>query len=295
MILLTGASGFIGKHLVQAALQRYGSSSVVALTSKPIAGCTCLLHNDYTFEPDFFIRNGFESIDTLIHAGSFIPKNRTQLDQLQECSKNILHTGTLLNAKLPKLKKIILLSTVDVYGPAEIINESTPVAPVSLYGHSKLYVEQMVKSWAKERSIEFSLVRLGHVYGPGEEAFDKLIPLSMRKLLKGENLQLMGTGSEKRSFIFVDDVVEVLLNVLSSSSPVDLLNAAGAQSVTIKQLLDLILQVSGCAAGIEAVPTTAKPRDLIFDVSKMKPVLGREETDLKAGLLAEWKYMKSKS
>jgi len=88
MILLTGASGFIGKHLHQRLIEKYGFNEVVALTSKPIYNAKFLLHNDYDIENNFLIDNGFENIEIIIHAGSFIPKSAHESNLIYLVLKN---------------------------------------------------------------------------------------------------------------------------------------------------------------------------------------------------------------
>jgi len=122
MILLTGASGFIGKHLLPALITEFGYDNIVALTSAPVKECNYLLHDNYDFSDDHFIKTKFgNSIQTIIHAGAFTPKNGKQANDCEKCNSNIFNTGKLLSATLPNLKKIIYLSTLDVYGPDKII------------------------------------------------------------------------------------------------------------------------------------------------------------------------------
>src|SRR6266496_3272379 len=98
MILLTGASGFIGKHLLRALTELYGTENIVSLTSVPLDGNKYLIHNDYNFDRDFFKNSGYGSIDTVIHAGAFIPKSGKDVDSIVNCNRNIFTTQKLLDA-----------------------------------------------------------------------------------------------------------------------------------------------------------------------------------------------------
>jgi nucleoside-diphosphate-sugar epimerase len=179
MVLLTGASGFIGKHLLAALISKYGKDNVLALTSAPLTDCRYLLHLDYSFGSGYFADNGYaDSITTIIHAGAFTPKNSAQANDWKQSNSNIHNTAVLLEADLPRLEKFIYLSTLDVYGNDEIISENSTVAPASLYGHSKLYGEKMVTAWANDKKVFAQILRVGHVYGPGEEAYQKIIPVT---------------------------------------------------------------------------------------------------------------------
>ncbi len=59
MILLTGASGFIGRHLISALIHEYGKDNILALTSAPVNDANYILHNDYNFDVDYFVKSGY--------------------------------------------------------------------------------------------------------------------------------------------------------------------------------------------------------------------------------------------
>lgn len=292
MILLTGVSGFIGKHLLSALIKEYGAEQVLALTSKPITECPYLLHDDYTFENNYFVKSGYDSIQTVIHAGAFTPKNWSQANEWAKCNSNIVNTGKLLSAHLPNLKKFIYLSTLDVYGNDDIITEKTPLEPVSLYGASKLYGEKMISYWAEENKKICQLLRLGHVYGPGEESYQKIIPITIQKLLKNQPLQIWGNGNEIRSFIYINDIVKAILQSLKFEISIGVTNLVGEQQITIRALIEKLAKLSEHDAQIEIVPSNAKGRDFVFNNSRMKQFLLSSEISLDEGLIQEWEYMK---
>ena len=294
MILLTGASGFIGKHLLAALTKEYGKELVVAFTSSPIKDAHYLLHNNYHFEADYFVKSDYgNQIHTIIHAGAFTPKNSKQANDVVKCNRNIFTADRILNADLPNLKKIIYLSTLDVYGPAEIISESSQVQPGSLYGESKLYVEKMITAWANANNKVHQILRVGHVYGPGEQAYQKIIPVTINKILQDQPLQIWGTGNEIRSFIYIKDVVQAIMNALKLDQNSGIINLVSRQKITIASLVDKLIALSGKNIIPEVVPADAPGRDFIFDNSKMKDLLISNETVLDEGLLQEWTYMKS--
>ena len=294
MILLTGASGFIGKHLLAELIQEYGKDSILALTSTPVEEAHYLLHNGYNFEADYFIKSGFGTqIDTLIHAGAFTPKSSKQANDVVKCNSNIISADKLLSADLPNLKKIIYLSTLDVYGPDEIISENSLVQPGSLYGESKLYVEKMMTAWANDNINVHQILRVGNVYGPGEQAYKKIIPVTIKKLLQDQPLQIWGTGKEIRSFIYIKDVVYAIMHALKLDLSAGVINLVSSQKITIAALVNKLIALSGKNINPEVVPVDTPGRDLIFDNRKMKDLLFTNEFSLDEGLLQEWNYMKS--
>ena len=293
MILLTGASGFIGKHLLPALVERYGEDNILVLTSKQIHCRHLLLHNNYNFENDFFVKSGYsDKINTIVHAGAFTPKNAKKINSWKHCNGNILSTDRLLNAELPSLRKIVYLSTLDVYKSDDIISEGTVIEPVSLYAHSKMYVEQMLGAWANTENKRCQILRIGHVYGPGEELYEKIIPVTMRKLMADEPLQLWGGGEELRSFIFAQDIVNAILNAVKLEESIGVVNLVGGQPVSILELVNKLIRISGKEPIIETFKSAGPKRNLVFDNSKMRKHLLSFETPLDEGLQKEWNYMK---
>lgn len=294
MILLTGASGFIGKHLLLLLVKKYGKSNVIALTSRPIDECTYLLHNNFQFDPDFLINHGYTNIKTIIHAGAFTPKNGSQANDVNLSNSNIYSTEKLLSLTLPHIQNFIFLSTLDVYDNAEIISESTSEKPISLYGFSKLYCEKMVEQWGIKNNKVTQILRIGHVYGPGEEAYQKIIPISINKILNKESLQIWGTGNELRSFIYINDVVNAIINSLEITDGLGIINLVSNQSISINELISKLIKISKKEVEIINIPTNLSSRSLVFDNTKMINWLLKKETNLDDGLNEEFEYVKTK-
>lgn len=290
MILITGCTGFIGKHLLAALIKKYGVENIVAFTSKPIVACNYLLHNNYDFDDNYFIDNGYSAIETVIHLGAFIPKNGLEINHVEKSNSNIINTYKLINSVLPNLQKIIFFSTIDIYGFSDFISESTLETPVSLYGSSKLYCEKMLEIWAKNTKKHLQILRIGHVYGPGEEAYMKVVPETFRKILNKEPVKIYGTGEDLRSFIYIDDVVKTTLNALELEEEIGVINVVGSQKISIKDLVLKIIQITKKDSLIEYIDTTAQPRNLNFDNSKLVKYLLKEETPLEIGLKKEYVY-----
>jgi UDP-glucose 4-epimerase len=294
MILLTGASGFIGKHLLAALTQEYGKEHILVLTSVPVTQANYLLHNGYNFDVNYFINTEYgEKIHTIIHAGAYTPKSGKQANDVEKCNNNIITADKLLQAYLPNLKKIIYLSTLDVYGPSHMISESSLTQPASLYGESKLYVEKMVTAWANANDKVHQILRVGHVYGPGEEAYQKIIPVTIKKLLQNQPPQIWGTGNEVRSFIYIKDIVNAILQALKLNGHAGVINLVSSQTITVSALVNKLIAISGKTVSAEILPADAPGRDFIFDNTKMKQILLADETALDTGLAAEWAYFKN--
>lgn len=293
MILLTGASGFIGQQLLKRLVSLYGPENVIALTSQPIEICKYVLHSNYRFSKEIFISNGFHEISTIIHAGAFTPKSGSDANNIEKCISNISNTAKLLNAELPSLNKVIFLSTIDVYGADNPIHEQSPVSPISLYGYSKLFCEQLIEKWADQHSKICQVLRVGHVYGPGEEEYKKLIPELMRRLINGKNITLYGEGHEIRSFIFISDIIDAIISSLNKNKYLGPVNLVGEEQISVRALIKKLVMISKKSVGVEQKEALSEPRDLIFCNTKLKKELTIPKMSLDEGLKTEWDYMQS--
>lgn len=290
-ILLTGGSGFIGSKILNKLISNNSTSDVIALTSKQLNDVKCIIYkniNDFGLDKDYF-----NDITHIIHAGAFIPKNTFEANDQSKCLTNIEYTKELLSFNFKKLEAIIHLSTIDVYASTHNrICENSKIDPISLYGASKFFNEKLVKYYADERGIKHFNLRIGHVYGPGEEKYKKVLPNAIRNVLLNTPIELWGDGSDLRSFIFIDDVVETVINALNTTSDISDINVVSANSISIKDLLTKIIEISGKNLEILQKPSTHKKRDLVFDNTILISNLLKNETDLTEGLKIEYEYMK---
>ena len=292
-VLITGASGFIASRLLKVACNTYGRENIIAFSSRSCEHCNTIIYDrdDYSVcQSDYAL---LESVDVLIHAGAFIPKSRNDVGNLKGCNDNIRFTDKLIKLPFKNLKKIVYLSTVDVYAPASLISEQTPTIPQTLYGQSKLYCEKMLTAFSAQRKIHSLVLRVGHVYGPGEEAYSKFIPLAIQTIIDNNRVELWGDGSELRSFIYIEDVVKGIMNSLVLDAEVDVINVVGGEALSIRQLLDRLIAISGKQVEVNELESHGEKRDLIFDTKKFAKYLGVNETDVLAGLTSEYNYMKS--
>lgn len=291
-VLLTGASGFIGSHLLKMLIKKLGVDSVIALTSSKIPNVNCVLYDSVkSFGLD---ENQFDDITHVIHAGAFTPKNASQANDIKSCSSNIDFTTEFFSFSYSGLKRVINLSTLDVYAVADTISETSKVDPISLYGYSKLYCEQILKGYSKRKELDFLNLRIGHVYGPGEEKYNKVLPVAIKNIMEDKSPELWGDGSDLRSFIFIQDVVQAIFNALESPVKDMDINIVSGVSISIRELIEKTIKVSGKVMEVRQIESNHMKRDLVFDNSLLLSTLLERETDLLKGLQIEYEYMKGK-
>ncbi len=288
-ILLTGSSGFIGKRLLEKLVSIYGKEKICLVTFKAIASFDCIVYKNYR---DLDIGSyDVSDVELVIHAGAFTPKNAIDANLIKQCNDNVYFTEQLLSLPFKKLKKIVNISTLDVYASAEITSESTAIDPISLYGASKYYCEKLVKAFAVKNKIQCQTLRVGHVYGPGEEAYKKIIPITIDNVINGKPVEIWGNGLELRSFIYIDDVIAAIVNSIDRVRCSDIVNIVSGNSISIRDLVSAIIKISDKNTDVIFKESVGAARSLIFDNSLLRSSLLQSETDFMTGLLTEYNYM----
>ena len=298
--LVTGGTGFIGRRLV-AALRKIDDLRLLLVSRRDpqlkVRG-QWIEGSLEELTPDTWQSIGVDKIDVVFHLGAFIPKSSTRANDVEPCYRsNLEGTRRLLESLPASIGSIVFASTVDVYGAAgddSPISEESPVAPLSIYGASKVFGEQMIRDYAEHADIRSAILRIGHVYGPGEEEFAKLIPTVIQRVLSGRPPLIYGTGEELRDFLFVDDAAEAILR--SARAPekhIGPLNVVSGQSTSIRQIVQMIIDLSGYGGTIDQRETDSVGRSLRCDAGMMRRVLGEWPlVDLQTGLSLEINHWK---
>lgn len=292
--LVTGISGFLGGHLLNELLREDGPDTIVALSSSTPEGIETIPSAEYKFGKDYLVENGCADVTTLLHMGAFTPKDSSQANDIERSTSNVVNTAALLRAcsSLPQLRRIVFTSTIDVYGDVcGKIKETTSAAPRTLYGWSKLYCEHMISSYCLQKGISCAILRVGHVYGEGEEAYRKVIPVMIGQSLRKERIRIYGDGLASRSFIYVRDVARAIVAALHSEDDF-LVNLTGSQAITMNELAEMIIKMVGAnKIPIEHVETDIPNVSYTFDCSLMRKLDLCGETPFREGLEKEIAYM----
>lgn len=292
-ILITGGSGFIGSHLLRAACSYFGKDNVIALSSKNIDFCHTITYESNNFNFSNINNDLLSNVSVLIHAGAFTPKSSIESDSFSGCNGNIYFTEKLLSLSFKNLSKVIYLSTLDVYDSSELTTEDTKISPSTLYGLSKLYCEKMMSILSFNQKIPCHILRIGHVYGIGEEKYKKFIPNSIKSIINNGTIELWGSGEEMRSFIYVDDVVKTIINAINLKENIGIVNVVSGVSISIRDLTKKLIDISGKRVIFVTKEFSGVKRNYIFDNSKLRQYLLEKETDFTVGLKSEYTYMDS--
>ncbi len=290
-ILLTGASGFIGNNLLKHISEKHpdAKDKILILGSSNSLDYPVILHKDYHFSSSDFSDRGFSEIEAVIHLGAFTPKTAADTNLHEENISNVINTYHLLHNLPNKPAKLVFISTVDVYQQTtDAISEQTPTIPASFYGKCKLFCEQMVVNWCEEHNVIPQILRLGHIYGNGEQAYKKLIPETIRRINNNESPVIYTVGKEMRSFLHVDDCTHAIWESLNLHEFVSPVNIASSISYSVKEIIQKIIDISGKDIEAEILNNNVPTRDMIFDNRKMRAYFGEERIDIVSGLTQEY-------
>lgn len=268
-ILITGASGFIGKRLIDKLQNRYELFCLVRQSSwGAISSEANLIEQDLTRPLDISRLPG--QLDAIIHLAQ--SRHYRQFpEQAEDIFKvNIHGTFQLLEyARRAGVKCFIFASSGGVYGYSyEKFVETDPVSPLNFYLSSKYMAELLIANYQQFfRTVVF---RFFFVYGPGQQGM--LVPTLLNKVKGGETITVEGNPGLRINPIYVEDVIRVFEPALQLPGS-ELFNVGGDEMVTITDLVELMGRVLNKDVVIRHTDTN-RAGDLVGNNKRMKEVLG---------------------
>ena len=273
-VLVTGGSGFIGSHVVDK-LRARGIEVCIFDMVMPT------FRNDVEFYHGRLLdlealRMALNAVDAVYHLAAVADVKDVYNDPYYAESINVRGTIHVLEAvrRSTGVKRVIYGSTTWVYSEATepVVDERTPLrAPNHLYTATKIASEYYCQSYSKLYDIPVTILRYGIPYGP--RARDgAVVPIFVRKALKGEPLTIAGDGSQFRKFVYVEDLAEGNVLALKPVAKNKIYNLDGAELVTIKQIAEAIQRHIGNVR-IEYVP--GRPGD--FSGKEISSRLAKDE------------------
>lgn len=287
-ILFTGSTGFVGQALLECIDGEKSGNEISLLSSKSNNRYQTYVYTQKNGNYELGLPDDF---DVLVHLGAWTPKSVKDFQNIDKGYGNIQFTKILIES-LPRLKRIVFISTIDVYAPAtSAISEESLVKPISIYGYSKLYCEEMVKAWAEQNDVQCCILRLGHIYGVGEAAYKKLIPMLIQQAIKNETINIFSAGNELRSFLNIDDCASVIWQAAVGQMQ-GLYNVVSGHAVSVKDIAYMIKQQTKSESEIVIQNRPIETRDMVFDNSLLKEAFMIQEKPLDLGLKEEIEYFK---
>ncbi len=285
--LVTGATGFIGGHLVEALIARRDEAFVLIRPGSRGTGllppAAALIRGDYG-DPDSLAK-AVSGMDVVFHAGGLI----TSLDEAAYEAANVRPTRALLSAcaaSAPALKRFVYVSSISATGPSPAggtLDESAPLRPVSGYGRSKVAAEEAVRSFSGR--VPWTILRPPNVLGPRQKELFSSISLIGKRIKP-----LMGDRRPRTSIASVWDVVRALLLLADHPAAVGRTYfVTSGRPYAWREITDAVAAELGVRRVYLPVPYPAQKAvgavsELAARIRGREPLLTREAVD------AAWKY-----
>jgi dTDP-glucose 4,6-dehydratase len=307
-VLITGAAGFIGSHLVDKYLEEgwfvIGMDNFLTGSKDNIAhqvGNENFKFIHYNVTNYIFIA---EKVDLVLHfacPASPIDYLNYPIQTLKVDSLGTLHT---LGLAKEKCARYVFASTSEIYGDPQVHPQTedywgnvNPVGPRSVYDEAKRFSESMTMAYQRTHGVDARIVRIFNTYGPRMRLHDgRIVPNFIYQCSTNEDLTIYGDGSQTRSFCYVKDLVEGIYKV-STIDDLDgeVFNLGNTDEYSVKDFALYIKEMLESKSEIvykelpEDDPKMRRP-----DISKAKRVLDWEpKVSLRDGLQATIDYFRS--
>jgi dTDP-glucose 4,6-dehydratase len=304
--LVTGAAGFIGSHLSEYLLERgYSVVGMDNLLTGDAANIAHLTGRDFVLvKHDVTSYIALEGpLDLIFHFASPASPIDYLRVPIQTLKVGSLGTHNCLGLAKAKKARFLLASTSEVYGDPLVHPQRedywgnvNPVGPRGVYDEAKRFAEAMVMAYHRVHGVETRIVRIFNTYGPRMRVQDgRAIPAFLSQALRNEDVTVFGDGSQTRSLCYVSDLVDGIFRLMSSSE-VDPVNIGNPHEMTIRQLAERIIALTGSKSRIVEKPLPVDdPKVRQPDITRARTILGWEpKVSLDEGLRATLAYFRGK-
>jgi nucleoside-diphosphate-sugar epimerase len=267
-MIVTGACGFIGSHLVDALLAQ--GHRVIGMDRRhpnqdPVAARnldTALLSDRFAFIQTDLVKDSIAELigdaDVVFHLAAMPGVRQSWGDAFVDyLDANVAATHRLLTAcEQAGIRKLVYASSSSVYGVTDAPSrESDPAMPMSPYGVTKLAGEQLALAFANRPGVRLSVVALRYftVFGPRQRQ-EMAMSRMLRAAMAGEVFPLYGDGTQHREFTYVADVVAATIASAFAPIPNEVINVGGGASVRLLDVLAIAQELTGGPVPVEMLP-----------------------------------------
>ncbi len=294
-VVVTGGSGFVGRSVVRAFVERGTPVTVVDHHPPRVdAGREHLVTHVAGDLEDPRVREAavVEGTTTIVHLAAITSVLRSIDKPAETYTANVEVTQGLLElARSRGVEQFVLASTNAVVGDIGhgTITESLPLYPLTPYGATKAACEMLLSGYAGAYGMATTALRFTNIYGPGMGHKDSFVPRLMRAAMSGRGVEVFGDGAQSRDFVHIDDVVQGIVAACDKHYTGTAIIGSG-RSISVLELIEAVRAATG-----EPVPVTHVPAKngempaVIVDVGKAQRELGYQPTvELTEGLRTVW-------
>lgn len=289
-LVVAGADGFIGSHVVRSALSA-GAVVDGLCVKRPwrLADITTAGLALETFDGPWWapralaqLRPRLQQADALILLLYEPPPPDSDRDRHEQ---RVNRDGAVTVSALATAVgvRVVYASTADVYGPTHrgAAAEDARLNPMTPYARAKLETEQEIAATAG------TCVRIATVYGPGENG-PRAIPSFIRAFLRRRPATVDGDGSDQRDYVHVADVAAALVSVAGLETAPPKLNVGSGQGRSTREVLETVAAAMDVAVDVVSRPSARPPSNLVLDSSRAAELFGyAPRADFEVGVAEE--------
>jgi dTDP-glucose 4,6-dehydratase len=264
-VLITGGNGFIGSNFITYMTNKHINVNFVNYDCNYYCSSTknteelnekhnYNYYNKKLQDKDYLLEvMEKHQIDTIVHFAAQSHVDNSFFNSLQYTDDNIWGTHYLLESIriYNKIELFIHISTDEVYGENEndddIKTEKTLLCPTNPYAATKAAAEMLVNSYYYSFKIPVIIIRSNNIYGK-KQYTEKVIPKFINQIINNQKITIQGDGSNKRSFLYINDVISAIEIILIKGKIGNIYNISSADEITIidlaKKLLSLMKNIN---------------------------------------------------
>ncbi len=298
-ILITGGAGFIGSNLAEALLEQgyslrilddlsTGKRSNLALDNPRVE----LIEGDVADAA--LVVQVMRGCRAVVHLAAVASVQASVEDPVRTHQSNFIGTLNVCEAmRQTGVKRVLFASSAAVYGnngEGESIAEDTAKSPLTPYASDKLASEQYLDFYRRQHGLEPVIFRLFNVFGPRQDPsspYSGVISIFCERALKGLPITIFGDGEQTRDFIYLGDLVQILVQALEAPQVQEgAINVGLNRATTLKQMLAALGEVVGALPAVTYAP--ARSGDIRHSRANNQRLLERfelaEPTPMSVGL-----------
>ena len=264
-VTLIGNKGFVGRN-IERHLKAFSNLKIIGLGKKEI---------DLTSEESSYSLRDYIHQDSIVILAS--GRKRNQGDNLDLFTINTAMAVNFCKAVAGiKFKKLVYVSSTAVYGEDvdhNTISEQTPVEPTSFYGMSKYISERILFKSLSENVGSLLVLRPPTIYGPDENANTYGPDLFVDSAIKSKTITLWGDGTERREFLYITDLVKIIIS-LSLSTCMGVVNIVSGKSYSFVDIIETIKRLGYYHIQMCSKERTKKKVDHTFDNAYLINLIG---------------------
>jgi len=277
-VLVTGGSGFIGSHIVDKLMEEGYETTVFDIAKPHRRDARFINSNVLDFKKLAAAMKGF---DYVYHLAAVADVNDVNRDPLRAVRVNSEGTANVLEAaRGNNVERVIFASSAWVYSGARCDepDENSAFHPsdtTHIYTSAKIASEMYCHNYHKLYGQAFTILRYGTAYGPRMRE-SMVIPRFLKKALAGEPLTIFGDGSQRRNFVYVEDLADGNLAALKENAKNQVYNLVGGREISVVEIAETIKKILG--------------REIKIEFGKQRPgdVQGNESSHEKAKRELGW-------